>query len=58
MYYRRTRHWLSQFSWWAILAAVLVVWTLVAVVYGWPIEQVMGFGLAGVVLAILSLKER
>ena len=58
MQYRRTRYWLSQFAWWAILAVLLACWTFVNAIDGQPVEKVVGYGLAGITLAILSLKER
>lgn len=58
MQYRRARFWLSQFSWWAILAVLLACWTFVNAVTGQPLAQVTGYGLAAITLAILSLKER
>jgi len=57
MHFRRFRHWLGGFSWWAIFALVFALGAVVLAAADTSIELVLAVAIASVTLAVLSQKE-
>lgn len=57
MYGRRFRTWLAQFHWWAILALVTGLLSVVIAFTDGGLVQVIAVGALSVTLGILSIRE-
>lgn len=57
MYGRRLRYWLSGFHWWAILALIAAICSVVIAFTSSRLVQVIAVGALSITLAILATRE-